>query len=246
MSTEDCLSLNNFKLITIFIMISVWNGIHADGAYGTTNHISVNLGDTITLDCDLATAGIILRYPVFWVKEGMTVATKKQNGQPDIANGFIPQLGYTVKYSGRQARDRRLSLTLHRVEPYHAGEYKCYDAYPCQNPEENPEHLCRVFHVNVITCNCALIGVIANMDDDRGVNVEMHFTGISITQCPQYFNQYHPWWRHGSGHRARKLFNDHCGSCKVVHQPHTGILFKPTLSPSQERVSIISNKPMSF
>ena len=87
---------NKFILITVFILISVWNGIHADGAYGTGNHISVNVGDNVTLDCDMTARGL-LQYPVYWGKDGMSIATKYQNGRPFIVSTYS-HLSYTVEY----------------------------------------------------------------------------------------------------------------------------------------------------
>ena len=162
MSTENCPSQNNFILIAVFTIISLWNGIHAEVAYDTTNHISVNLGDTIILDCDLATAGAILIYPVFWVKDSRRlIATKNKNGQPYIHSEYF-HLRYSVDYSS-STRRRRFSLGLHRVEPYHTGEYTCYDVYQCHSPD----NLCKSFFVSVVTCNCSLTEVIAGIDDNR-------------------------------------------------------------------------------
>ena len=56
-----------------------------------------------------------------------------------------------------------MSLTLHRVESYHAGEYTCYDAYQCLRPR----HLCEELYVSVLTCTCSLTEVTAGMDTDR-------------------------------------------------------------------------------
>ena len=119
----------------------------------------MNLGDTLTLDCDLAPAGVIFVYPVFWAREGTTIAFKNQNAEPEIIESH---LSHSVHFN-RQGRSWSLSLVLHRVGPYQAGEYKCFDDLNCQRAW----HLCKTFHVSVITCNCSSTGVIADMNDDR-------------------------------------------------------------------------------
>ena len=154
-------------------MISGWKGIHAEGAYGTENHISVNEGDDVTLDCDLTGAGVMLQYPVYWEREGIIIAIKEQNHRPYILSKYS-HLRFSVKYTNSGAHGRRLSLVLHQVESYHAGEYKCYDdAHRCQSRR----HLCKTFHVSVVACNCSLNEVLAGINDNR-VGVKCIFEGF--------------------------------------------------------------------
>ena len=49
--------------------------------------LAVNVGDNVTLDCNLAAAGIIIKYPVFWMKGEEKIVVKHQNRAPDIYPG---------------------------------------------------------------------------------------------------------------------------------------------------------------
>ena len=95
-------------------MIYVWNEILSEGTHGAKNHRIVYEGETVILDCYLTAVGVILHYPVFWVKEGKKIATKNQNRLPYINNEYS-HLPYSVRYTSSQAQGRPLSWFFHHI-----------------------------------------------------------------------------------------------------------------------------------
>ena len=139
--------------------------MNGDAAAFAGQDVIANVGDNVTLDCNLAAAGIIIKYPVYWMKGEEYIGVKQQNLAPFIYPSPANQRYSVIQrvHSGALV----ISLMISTVEQYDVGEYKCYDS----DQSQQPRVLFQSYNVSVVKCLCAIPKGIANVTGDTGVTV---------------------------------------------------------------------------
>ena len=130
-----------------------------------------NIADNVTVDCNLAAAEIIIKYPVFWMKGEEKIVVKHQNRAPDIYPGLLNH-SYSVR-QGVQSGALVISLMISSVEAADSGAYKCYDS----DQHQHPRVLFQAYNVSVVSCSCPTPEGLEDITGDTRVRVNCTLNG---------------------------------------------------------------------